>query len=630
MSSMRSLVRGVLSLGVLGVALLGQAALAAPSTPRINSPAHGTRFVDAQYVNLSFTFWRQRTRSITWRLYDNGNQFCTGSVGWDLTTNEVNRSCTAYLEPGSHTLTVSVCSDGCSSSAVTVNVVRSPLAPSFTTLNGSYPEGASVAAGMQFYAFAGEPLSFSLTEGNVSICSGTINAATSGYQSQSCSRVFPPGPHTLTVTACHTNHALCKSTSATFNVTRLGWTRFVGAPGEFTQLEDLMTDPAGRSYSTGFTTGALDGNTRTGVYDMFVFAYDWAGGKIWSSQLGAPGTITLGYGIGRNWNFEQLYVGGYTEGGLDGNARVGTKDAFISKYRYTGVRHWTRQLGVPGKATEGYGIAVDPWDNAFVVGSTNGVLYGPAVAGRYDAFAAKYDGTGNLLWTRQLGAAGADTVARRAAVDSFGNVYVAGWTTGGLDGNTRQGNQDVFVIKYDPSGSKLWTRQVGGPGAGAWLYGVASDAAGNVYLAGYVGGGLEGLPDSASEIDAFVSKLDPAGNKLWTRQFGSGSRTWAEDVVVNDRGVFVTGSGYGDVTNPTSTGAAPHTYIAKFDVNGNRLNVLQQQPATLSGVQKSVSANAFGTDDNGNFYVGGNVAGNYDGQTLSGTEDGFVTRLPSP
>jgi hypothetical protein len=47
------------------------------------------------------------------------------------------------------------------------------------------------------------------------------------------------------------------------------------------------------------------------------------------------------------------------------------------------------------------------------------------------------------------------------ATDSSGNVYVAGGTNGGLDGNTNAGNTDLFVVKYNSSGTKQWTRQLG-------------------------------------------------------------------------------------------------------------------------------------------------------------------------
>ena len=51
--------------------------------------------------------------------------------------------------------------------------------------------------------------------------------------------------------------------------------------------------------------------------------------------------------------------------------------------------------------------------------------------------------------------------ANAVATDSSGNVYVIGGTKGGLDGNTSTGDTDLFVIKYNSSGTKQWTKQLG-------------------------------------------------------------------------------------------------------------------------------------------------------------------------
>ena len=58
------------------------------------------------------------------------------------------------------------------------------------------------------------------------------------------------------------------------------------------------------------------------------------------------------------------------------------------------------------------------------------------------------------IGTKQLGVAGKSTIGNSVATDANGNVYVAGQTNGGLDGNTRTGTYDFFVTKYDSSGVK--------------------------------------------------------------------------------------------------------------------------------------------------------------------------------
>ncbi|GIT65206.1 MAG: hypothetical protein Ct9H300mP23_08330 [Nitrospinota bacterium] len=48
-------------------------------------------------------------------------------------------------------------------------------------------------------------------------------------------------------------------------------------------------------------------------------------------------------------------------------------------------------------------------------------------------------------------------------VDSKGNIYVTGYTEGGLDGKTNSGERDIFLVKYNSSGTKQWTQQLGTP-----------------------------------------------------------------------------------------------------------------------------------------------------------------------
>ena len=46
-------------------------------------------------------------------------------------------------------------------------------------------------------------------------------------------------------------------------------------------------------------------------------------------------------------------------------------------------------------------------------------------------------------------------------MDPDGNMYVAGQTEGALDGNVNAGGNDIFVMKFDASGTHQWTSQRG-------------------------------------------------------------------------------------------------------------------------------------------------------------------------
>ena len=67
------------------------------------------------------------------------------------------------------------------------------------------------------------------------------------------------------------------------------------------------------------------------------------------------------------------------------------------------------------------------------------------VSGSLIFFVTKYDNAGNKQYTRQLGVAGADTYGFSVDTDANGDVYVAGYTDGGLDGNTLTGTTDFFI-----------------------------------------------------------------------------------------------------------------------------------------------------------------------------------------
>lgn len=223
---------------------------------------------------------------------------------------------------------------------------------------------------------------------------------------------------------------------------------------------------------------------------------------------------------------------------------------------------WISQFGTPDSDIAG-GVAAD-LTGVYVAGSTIGVFPGQSAVGGIDVYLRKYSFTGSAIWTRQFGtAADDDTVGPSGAVatDATG-VYVGGTTDGTLPGQTTAGNGDAFVRKYSPAGDLMWTRQFG-TAVDDLVSGVAVHSSG-VYVVGYTNGTFPGAP-SGSGADVYVAKLSPeTGNLVWIRQFGvRGTLTDIGGVDVDSTGVYVAGMhATGDVN-------VPQAHLRRYDFDGN-------------------------------------------------------------
>lgn len=347
------------------------------------------------------------------------------------------------------------------------------------------------------------------------------------------------------------------------------YTKQLGVANKETVGTAVVTDTKENVYVAGYTTGGLYGNTMQpdSSHEFFISKYDSTGVKQFTRQVGVAGEKKVGIAVTIDAN-DNIFIAGYTTGALDGYAMTGTVDSFISKFNSDGVKQYTRLLGVAGKETRGYGIATDDHGNVIVAGYTEGSLDGHTLTGSRDFFVAKYDTSGVRQFTRQLGAVGAATVGTAVTVDALGDVFVVGYTEGSLDGNTLTGSRDFFVTKYDPRGVKLFTRQLGAVGAATAGNEVATDPSGDVFVAGGTTGGLDGNTRTGIH-DSFVTKYDPRGVKLFTRQLGvPGRETYGNGVATDAVGdVFVAGSTSGGLDGNAQTGVYDF-FVAKFDPEG--------------------------------------------------------------
>lgn len=338
------------------------------------------------------------------------------------------------------------------------------------------------------------------------------------------------------------------------------WVRQFGTPG-FDYAYGIAVDGNRNVYVVGSAGGGLDGNSSAGGVDSFITKFDTYGNKQWLVQLGSAGD-DFGRGIALDGS-GNLYVTGYTGGGLDGNANSGGYDIFIAKYGSDGAKQWVKQSGTPSD-DYGAGIAAGI-ANVYITGYTKGGLDGNTNSGRSDIFMAQYDPAGVRQWTVQLGTAD-DDEASGITVDGSGNIYVTGGTYAGLDGNSSGGGYDLFLAKYNATGSKQWVRQLGTVG-NDYAFGVGVDLSGNAFVVGETSGGLDGNT-SSGVYDIFVAKYDALGNKQFTRQTGTSANDYGKGLAMDVSGdMYITGHTLGSFDGNTNTGGYD-SFIVKYNPSG--------------------------------------------------------------
>ncbi len=208
-----------------------------------------------------------------------------------------------------------------------------------------------------------------------------------------------------------------------------------------------------------------------------------------------------------------------------------------------------------------------------------------------------------LSFSTYLGGSSEDTI-RDVVVDAAGFIYVTGGTrssdfpttAGAYDRTLNTGSSlvhDVFVVKYSPAGSIVWSTLLGGPGYDR-AYAIEVDQAGFVYVGGRAGAGFpttSGVlqPNFAGDVDpnnkygtqdGFVAKLSPDGSSLvWSTYFGDDDRAFIRDIDIDSQGFVYLALAELSRTNPhvtsgayqTSHGGSTDGVIAKLSTDATQV-----------------------------------------------------------
>ena len=406
-----------------------------------------------------------------------------------------------------------------------------------------------------------------------------------------------------------------------------------------------ITDAAGNVYMVGFTSSNSDIATTgahqtvhaggpitfgTGGYDAFLVKFNSSGVRQWATYYGgSENDKGISCALDASGN---VYMIGSTSS-ASGIATAGAhettvNDGFLVKFNSSGVRQWGTYIEGTSNACN-----TDASGNIYIVGLTNSTS-GIATAGAHqtvmsgsgDAFLVKFNSSGVKQWGTYFGgpytlASGMET-GLSCATDALGNVYMTGHTpstsgiaTAGAHQTIYGGSStDAFLVKFNSSGVIQWGTYYGGEGVDIG-YSCATDASGNVYMAGDAQ--QQNLPASGISTigahqsaygggysDGFLVKFDSNGLRQWGTYYGGSlldvSFSCATDASGN---LYMSGNTQSN-SGIATTGAHQTTINDAFLVCFNSSGV--RQSGTYYGGIKNVCT----TDASGNVYMTGYTQSN--------------------
>jgi hypothetical protein len=343
-----------------------------------------------------------------------------------------------------------------------------------------------------------------------------------------------------------------------------------------------VVDGSGNVYFAGSFDGTQDFDPGAGVfnlstdtvlgspYDIFIEKLDSNGNFVWAKDIGtrvgrdAVNDITMDKTGNLIISGEHEYLTDFDPGAgtyfLDGTQ---SGREFLLKINRNGDFIWAKNFAYRDIHT--YTVTTDNNGNIFTSGWNSMTIDmdpGPDTAFLYvnnifnrHAFIQKLDSNGNFLWAKGIGSTKIE--GYQCTVDDDGNVYLTGDYGYYSQEDFDPGPGTVylqtttcvnaFILKLDANGNYVWANAVSGTTSSHGLA-MAIDGFGNIYSTGYYANGdFDPGPGSASLtsagiFDAYIQKLDAAGNLLWVKSIGGPEHDAPRAIHVDPSGsVYVTG-----------------------------------------------------------------------------------------
>lgn len=395
-----------------------------------------------------------------------------------------------------------------------------------------------------------------------------------------------------------------------FSQINLDWAKTISTAGP-TYGKSIIAN--NNLYITGGFNGTVDFDpsvnienlTSNGGSDVFIAKYDINGNYQWAISFGGSSNESS-YGLSIDGD-NNIIISGSFQNTIDFDpssnivnlTSAGSSDIFIAKYDANGNYIWAQSFGDFG-ADLGAATVIDSNNNIFLCGTFWGNVdfdYGPSstilnTTTGNGVYLAKYTTAGNLIWAKKIVSDGTNN-CYSLVLDNNENVYTTGSFIGTADFDasinvsnlTSVGQDDIFLTKYDASGSFIWAKKLGGVGID-FGYGLICDMTNHLIVTGTFESTADFDPSSNTtnltsngSTDIFLAKYDSNGNYIWAKSTGGPMTDVAYNIITDNVGnIYETGRFDGNVDFDPSLNIANLSsagnydiFLSKYDSNGNYL-----------------------------------------------------------
>ena len=281
-----------------------------------------------------------------------------------------------------------------------------------------------------------------------------------------------------------------------------------------------------------------------GNSDYWIVRIDSSGNKIWDKKYG-------GNELDRCFkvlqNTEGYLLIGESWSGANGNKSTtnqGQSDVWIIQIRPDGSKVWEKSYGGSGR-DEPYNAILTKNNEYYIVCHSNSPVSGDKTVpnkGDLDIWVLKLDMSGNKIWDTSFGGNASDDYPTAFSTTQDGNFIVACGSLSGVSGDKsspQQGIKDYWIVKFSPDGQKIWDKSFGGSEIEA-PYDIQELSDETFVIAGN-SASLPGGDKTAAnygQADFWIVKIDKNGNKLWDKSFGGSGFDFATCIDQNKTGYF--------------------------------------------------------------------------------------------